>query len=153
MDRRQLRVFLHTNTGLTSDIILDRIYSFFNNDNVDEVTMEEWLAGFAVLLKGSEGDLLRFCFYVYDLNGDGYISRWRWMTMSDREEMLILMKGSLHLAQDRNCIEGMEEQEEGLRVGALLNSLSQDLVEMTLRKMDSRLILEKYFFFSFKNLI
>ena len=153
MDRRQLRVILHTNTGLTSDIILDRIYSFFNNDNVDEVTMEEWLAGFAVLLKGSEGDLLRFCFYVYDLNGDGYISRWRWMTMSDREEMLILMKGSLHLAQDRNCIEGMEEQEEGLRVGALLNSLSQDLVEMTLRKMDSRLILEKYFFFSFKNLI
>ena len=55
---------------------------------------------------------MRFCFNIYDLNEDGYISR---------EEMMTMMK---------NCfiVNTSEQEEEGDGV--------KDLVEMTLRKMD-----------------
>lgn len=55
---------------------------------------------------------MRFCFNIYDLNEDGYISK---------EEMMTMMK---------NCfiVNSSEQEEEGDGV--------KDLVEMTLRKMD-----------------
>ena len=55
---------------------------------------------------------MRFCFNIYDLNEDGYISK---------EEMMTMMK---------NCFiaNSSEQEEEGDGV--------KDLVEMTLRKMD-----------------
>ena len=54
---------------------------------------------------------MRFCFNIYDLNEDGYISK---------EEMMTMMKNCL--------IVSSEQEEEGDGV--------KDLVEMTLRKMD-----------------
>ena len=65
-----------------------------------------------MLFEGSEEELVRFCFTIYDLNEDGYISR---------EEMMTMMK---------NCfiVNSSEQEEEGDGV--------KDLVEMTLRKMD-----------------
>ena len=66
-------------------------------DFADNINVEEWVAGFNVFLKGGnirsflaafscqvcwdklllgeERELREFCFYIYDLNGDGYISR------------------------------------------------------------------------------
>ena len=68
-------------------------------DFADDINVEEWVAGFNVFLKGGnsrsflqhflasfveywdklmlgeERELREFCFYIYDLNGDGYISR------------------------------------------------------------------------------
>ena len=61
---------------------------------------------------GSLEELVRFCFNIYDLNEDGYISK---------EEMMNMMKDSFIL----NC-EEREEDGDGVR----------DLVEMTLKKMD-----------------
>ena len=55
--------------------------------------------------------MVRFCFNIYDLNEDGYISK---------EEMMNMMKDSFIL----NC-EEREEDGDGVR----------DLVEMTLKKI------------------
>ena len=54
--------------------------------------------------------------------------------------MVILLKGSLIIAQNDSFIENSEEQEEGLKVKMLMIRLIiiqwQDLIEMTMRKMD-----------------
>ena len=64
-----------------------------------------------MLCEGSEEELVRFCFNIYDLNEDGYISK---------EEVMTMMQ---------NCfIVHSEQEEEGDGV--------KDLVDMTLRKMD-----------------
>ena len=47
---------------------------------------DEWIHGFEMYLKGSEKDKASLCFFVYDLNGDGFINK---------EEMYLLLKDSL----------------------------------------------------------
>ena len=37
---------------MTDDIIMDRIYKFFNNVGGDEIDKEEWIVGFNIFLKG-----------------------------------------------------------------------------------------------------
>ena len=94
MDRKIFKQFFHTNFDLTEDILLDRIFDFFNHNaelDDNEISREEWIVGFDVFLKGSEEDLTKFCFYIYDLNGDGYISK---------DEMMTLMAGSMGLDVD-----------------------------------------------------
>ena len=60
---------------------------------------------------GNEEELIKYCFDIYDLNGDGMISR---------EEMLNMLKTSLGR-------QGMDEDpDEGVK----------DLIDMTLRKLD-----------------
>ena len=75
---------------------------------------------------GDETDLREFCFYIYDLNGDGYISRqhhlylWPPVTVKtimisisvNREEMLTLMKGSLFVQMEED---GMEERDDSVK--------------------------------------
>ena len=61
--------------------------------------------------------------------------------ISLREEMVILLKGSLRIGQNNSFIEDSEEQEEGLKVEnadlrPILMQDWQDLIEMTMRKMD-----------------
>ena len=68
---------------------------------------------YAKYVLGNEDEKIQFCFDIYDLNEDGYISK---------EEIMTMMK---------NCFvyrraEREEEEGDGVR----------DLVEMTIRKMD-----------------
>ena len=61
--------------------------------------------------------------------------------ISRREEMVILLKGSLRIGQNNSFIEDSEEQDEGLKVEnadlrPILMQDWQDLIEMTMRKMD-----------------
>lgn len=50
------------------------------------ISREEWLLGFSVFLKGSEEEQTEYCFKIYDINSDGFITR---------EEMMTLMKSCL----------------------------------------------------------
>ena len=73
MDRKKFRQFLHENFNITENVIMDRIFKYFNkvaNDNIDQ---EEWVIGFNIFMKGSTYEMTRFCFDIYDLNEDGYI--------------------------------------------------------------------------------
>ena len=64
--------------------------------------------------QGTEEEQTEYCFKVYDINSDGYITR---------EEMMTLMKNCL-IRQGSN--EEDNDGDEGVK----------DLVEITLRRMD-----------------
>ncbi|NXH94989.1 EFCB1 protein, partial [Pachycephala philippinensis] len=102
---------LHSAFGMTDDVVLDRVFSIFDRDNDGCITVVEWVEGLGVLLRGTLDEKIEYCFQVYDLNSDGYISK---------EEMFQMLKNSL-LIQSAD-----EEPDEGIK----------DLVEIALKKMD-----------------
>ncbi|NXR94161.1 EFCB1 protein, partial [Hypocryptadius cinnamomeus] len=118
-DRTVFRDTLYNAFGMTDDVVLDRVFSIFDKDNTGGITVVEWVEGLAVLLRGTLEEKMKYCFAVYDLNGDGYISK---------EEMFQMLKHSL-LIQPAD-----EEPDEGVK----------DLVEIALKKMAST-----YFFVPF----
>ena len=52
MDRVMFREFLHDNLDMTDDVIMDRIFKYFNRVSADDIDIEEWITGFNVFLKG-----------------------------------------------------------------------------------------------------
>ncbi|NWV40741.1 EFCB1 protein, partial [Grantiella picta] len=110
-DRMVFRDVVHSAFGMTGDVVLDRVFDTFDRNNKGCITVVEWVEGLAVLLRGTLEEKMKYCFKVYDLNGDGYISR---------EEMFQMLKHSL-LIQPAD-----EEPDEGIK----------DLVEIALKKMD-----------------
>jgi len=111
MDRTRFREFLHNAFDMTDDILLDRIFKYFDDDNDGFINREEWINGLSVFMKGNEEEHIQYCFDIYDLNGDGMISR---------EEMLNMLKTSL----GRQGLD--EDPDEGVK----------DLIDMTLKKLD-----------------
>lgn len=111
MDRNTFREFLHDAFNMTEDILMDRIFKFFDTKSDGTITREEWILGLNVLLKGTTEEQTAYSFSIYDLNHDGFISK---------EEMLNLLKTALFSS-------GVEEEaDEGIK----------DLIEMTMKKMD-----------------
>ncbi|NXK96065.1 EFCB1 protein, partial [Formicarius rufipectus] len=102
---------LYSAFGMSDDAILDRVFSTFDRDNNGCITVVEWVEGLAILLRGTLEEKIKYCFKVYDLNGDGYISR---------EEMFQMLKNSL-IKQPAE-----EDPDETIK----------DLVEIALKKMD-----------------
>ncbi|XP_020848257.1 calaxin isoform X2 [Phascolarctos cinereus] len=111
IDRNAFRNFLHTTFGMTDDMIMDRVFRAFDKDNDGIVNVTEWISGLCIFLRGNLEERTKYCFEVYDLNGDGFISR---------EEMFHMLKNSL-LKQPSE-----EDPDEGIK----------DLVDITLKKMD-----------------
>ena len=54
MNRIRFREFLHDNFDMTDDVIMDRIFKYFNKIPTDDIDAEEWVTGFSVFLKGVE---------------------------------------------------------------------------------------------------
>ena len=104
MSRKLFQQFLHSNFNMTDEILLDQIFKYFNKMNDADITREEWVEGFCVFLKGSEEEQTKYCFKIYDINGDGHITK---------EEMLTLMKDCL-VRERGNEDEG--DGDEGVKV-------------------------------------
>ncbi|XP_047520662.1 EF-hand calcium-binding domain-containing protein 1 isoform X1 [Pieris napi] len=115
IDQNTFRDVMHNTFDLvTEEVVLDRIWSSWDrgvNGGEGALKFEAWAKGLSVLLRGSNEEKRTYCFGVYDLNSDGYITK---------DEMFLLLKNSL-LKQP-----GDEDPDEGVR----------DLVELVLRKMD-----------------
>uniref|UniRef100_A0A8B9I573 Calaxin n=1 Tax=Anser brachyrhynchus TaxID=132585 RepID=A0A8B9I573_9AVES len=109
-DRNMFRDTLHRAFGMTDDMVMDRVFRTFDRDNDSCISVEEWVEGLSVFLRGTLEERIKYCFEVYDLNGDGYISR---------EEMFQMLKNSL-LKQPSE-----EDPDEGIK----------DLVDIALKKM------------------
>ena len=90
MDRKLFRQFLHSSFNMTDDILMDRIFKYFNTNNDGDITRDEWIMGFNIFLKGAVRqwkvsshlskiltgtieEQMIYCFTIYDLNDDGYI--------------------------------------------------------------------------------
>ncbi|XP_035688057.1 EF-hand calcium-binding domain-containing protein 1-like [Branchiostoma floridae] len=111
MDRATFREVLHYTFAMTDDILMDRVFRGFDQDNDSYVSAQEWVQGLSVFLRGTMEEKMKYCFEVYDLNSDGYISR---------EEMFSMLKNTLAKQPTE------EDPDEGIK----------DLVEITLKKMD-----------------
>ncbi|CAJ1084004.1 EF-hand calcium-binding domain-containing protein 1 [Xyrichtys novacula] len=111
LDRGRFRSVLHNWFGMTDYMIMDGVFRTFDKDNDNSISVKEWIKGLSVFLRGSLDEKIKYCFHVYDLNGDNYISR---------EEMFQMLKNSL----SRQPTE--EDPDERIK----------DLVEITLKKMD-----------------
>ncbi|NXL99766.1 EFCB1 protein, partial [Tyrannus savana] len=85
-NRTVFRDTLFAAFGMTDDVVLDRVFSTFDRDNNGCITVVEWVEGLAILLRGTLEEKIKYCFAVYDLNGDGYISR---------EEMFQMLKDTV----------------------------------------------------------
>ena len=57
MDRNTFREFLHDIFNMTDDILMDRIFKFFDTLNDGNITREEWIMGHNVFLKGTRYNL------------------------------------------------------------------------------------------------
>ena len=55
MTRRMFQQFLHTRLNMTDRVISEQIFKYFNEVHDSEITREEWVLGFYVLLKGRMG--------------------------------------------------------------------------------------------------
>jgi len=111
LDRTRFRDILHNQFKMTDDIIMDRVFRVFDADNDTNVSADEWVKGLSTFLKGNIDDQIRFCFSVFDMNADGFISR---------DEIFHLLK---------NCIikqPNDEDPDEGVK----------DLVDITIKRMD-----------------
>ncbi|XP_058838682.1 calaxin-like [Topomyia yanbarensis] len=97
--------------GLTDETMLGRIYSALDRGVSSHVTMETWATTVSLFLRGSFEEKIRYCFQVYDIQGDGVIRR---------DHMMLLMKNT-----------AIKHQEED--VGEVV----KDLVDIILHRMDA----------------
>jgi len=111
MERSQFRDVLHQKFDMTEDILMDRVFKAFDKDSDSIISIGEWVEGLSIFLRGTKAEQIDYAFMVYDLNGDGYISR---------EEMFQMLKSCL-IKQPSE-----EDPDEGIK----------DIVEITLKKMD-----------------
>lgn len=113
IDRIIFRELLHSTFDIvTEEILMERIFCSW--DKLHEglpLRLEGWLTGLSVFLRGSKAEKAAFCFRVYDLNADGFITK---------DEMFTLLKNCL-IKQPQD-----EDPDEGVK----------DLVEIVLRKFD-----------------
>uniref|UniRef100_A0A8C2UX88 EF-hand calcium-binding domain-containing protein 1-like n=1 Tax=Chinchilla lanigera TaxID=34839 RepID=A0A8C2UX88_CHILA len=111
LDQSTFREILHDVFGMTDDMLMNRVFYAFDRNKDNYVNVEEWVRGLSVFLRGTFEEKLKFCFEVYYLNGDGYISR---------EEIFDMLKNSIHQESHE------EDADEGVR----------ELVDLILTKMD-----------------
>uniref|UniRef100_A0A8C3WJF6 EF-hand domain-containing protein n=1 Tax=Catagonus wagneri TaxID=51154 RepID=A0A8C3WJF6_9CETA len=111
LDRNAFQVIPHRIFGMTDDVLMNRVFFAFDKDNDNLINVKEWVKGLSVFLRGTFEEKLKFCFEVYYLNGDSYISR---------EKIFDMLKNSLHQQSPE------EETDEGVT----------ELVDITLKNMD-----------------
>ncbi|CAO1395980.1 unnamed protein product [Diamesa tonsa] len=113
IDRSVFRELLHSTFDIvTEETLMERIFCTWDKGFEGlPLRLEGYICGLSVFLKGTPAEKTAFCFRVYDLNGDGFITR---------DEMFLLL---------RNCLirnQNDEDPDEGVK----------DLVEIALRKFD-----------------
>lgn len=111
LERAHFRDELCNRFKITDDFLMDRIFRAFDKGSKGYLKTEDFIFGMSTLIVGEMEDMIKYCFQVYDLNSDGYISR---------EEMFHLLKFTL-VKQSTE-----EDPDEGVK----------ELVEIVLKKLD-----------------
>ncbi|XP_076284120.1 calaxin-like [Lasioglossum baleicum] len=112
IDRTVFRDLLHdTFKVITEDALVERIFCCWDRENEGIIRLEPWIMDLDLYLRGSLREKIEFCFKVYDLNNDGFITR---------DEIFQLFKKCL-MKQP-----GEEDPDEAVK----------DLSELVLKKLD-----------------
>ncbi|XP_034124419.1 EF-hand calcium-binding domain-containing protein 1 [Drosophila guanche] len=113
IDRIVFRELLHSTFDIvTEEILMERIFCSWDKAHEGlPLRLEGWLIGLSTFLRGTSTERAGFCFRVYDLNQDGFITK---------DEMFTLLRNCL-IKQPQD-----EDPDEGVK----------DLVEIVLKKFD-----------------
>nr|XP_013099272.1 unnamed protein product [Stomoxys calcitrans] len=113
IDRIVFRELLHSTFDIvTEEILMERIFCSWDKAHEGlPIRLEGWLIGLSIFLRGNPIERAAFCFRVYDLNNDGFITK---------DEMFTLLRNCL-IKQPQD-----EDPDEGVK----------DLVEIVLKKFD-----------------
>lgn len=112
MDRSQLRAFFHSTFQIADDYIIDRVFMYLDRGSKRSpfVTLETWITILSLFLRGTLDEKMRYCFYIYDLGGNGRIRR---------NDMIKLL---------RKCF--IYEKDEDVEL------MVKDLADILMRKLD-----------------
>eukprot|EP00003_Mantamonas_plastica_P009240 TRINITY_DN1860_c0_g2_i2.p1 TRINITY_DN1860_c0_g2~~TRINITY_DN1860_c0_g2_i2.p1 ORF type:complete len:203 (-),score=80.51 TRINITY_DN1860_c0_g2_i2:56-664(-) len=116
------------------DTLAQSIFNKFDEDGNKKISFKEFLLGLSVCMKGDLDNQIRFCFDVYDLNGDGFISL---------DEIEVLLSNTLNNQSEselRSLIKIVLEQFESNRGGQ--KRISFDQFKKTVQ--DQPLLLESF---------
>ena len=101
MEFSEFTGILLTHFGINDKRIYERIFKTFDINKDTFISRSEWVRGMNIFLLGDGEEQIAYCFSVYDLYGEGCITK---------EGMTTLLQNSLKLT-------GMEEEgEDGLKV-------------------------------------
>ncbi|KAL8560349.1 hypothetical protein ACOMHN_006080 [Nucella lapillus] len=115
MDRMAFRDCVMNLFKISDDLILDRIYHTVDvHSSSQHLILEDFVLGMGSLLSDCLDDQIKFCFSVYDLKGDGYITR---------DGMHQFLK---HAIVTKSHDADHDDADEGLR----------ELLEMAMRRLD-----------------
>ncbi|ODN03672.1 EF-hand calcium-binding domain-containing protein 1 [Orchesella cincta] len=114
LDKMKMREVLHVVFEITDGVMLDLAYKAFDRDSDNWVNELEWVQGLSIMLRGSTDELSDWCYFIYDMNGDGGLAR---------EELAHCLKGCIIPGYGGVEFEEAEECE-------------RDIVELAMRKLD-----------------
>lgn len=114
LSREMFWDFLHRAFGFTDHLMMNRVFKTFDPDCDGCISMEEWVIGLSVILKGTRDEQIEYCFKIYNLNDDGDIAK---------DELLYFLKHSF-----RHCGEELEDEDPAEAV--------KDLSEMVIKQLD-----------------
>ncbi|KAJ8979962.1 hypothetical protein NQ317_006407 [Molorchus minor] len=74
-DKAQFRDILHCALDMTDDTLMARIFLALDKGPSGFISMEVWISSLSLLLRGTFEEHINYCFSVYDIMGDGILSR------------------------------------------------------------------------------
>lgn len=111
MDRKYFRRVMYKLFDFQNDVLIDRIFSAFDRNNKLVITMDSWILGLSIFLRGTLEEKIDFCFKVYDMMCTGLIK-----------------KGAMFLML-RHTFRGNPMEEDP-------DEVARDWVEVLMKKMD-----------------
>lgn len=104
---------MHSTFDISSEeMLIERCFTHWEKGNEGgPLQFEGWIIGLSVFLRGTLPERVAFCFSIYDLNSDGFITK---------DEMFALMK---------NCLIKQPQDEDP-------DESVKDLMDIALRKFD-----------------
>jgi len=113
MDRMRMREVLHIIFQITDEVMLDLAFRAFDKDLDGHVNEGEWVQGLSTMMRGTTDELSDWCYYIYDINGDGGLAR---------EELSHCLKGCIYPGY------GVDDDE--------IEECERDIVEIAMKKLD-----------------
>ncbi|XP_055630128.1 calaxin-like [Toxorhynchites rutilus septentrionalis] len=100
ISRQHFTTVFSTMFGISDRETLRRMYAALDKGATSYVTMETWVKTLSLFLRGSFEEKIKYCFKVYDLQGDGVITR---------EHMMLLMRSVFIKHQVEDVEEAVKE--------------------------------------------